>query len=201
MNININDTCEAVCELLRLTNDGNLLAPKHMYLVQLVVNGHASEEGEREFYKILDEARAGKYDAGKVWFYGIENLTKDQIGYVYWKGISFEHFSYRNGREEHIAAIQYSQRCLTLNAKGIEANNETVWGRVEKYLTPEEIAACKIVLQVGDDESDITGVLEFIKVNTAPDVYQITKQDIQNVLGLGVGQAIGIGMQMVKRIA
>lgn len=187
----VKNMCEDVCELLRLTNDGNKLAPKHLSLVQLVVNGEASGYGLQEFYKILGQAREGKYDAGKVWAYNIENMTKDQVGYIYWRGSHIEHYSHRNYREEKTDALQLAERCKLIESKGLEVCGETVWAHCNKYLTPEEIAECEIVLEI--DNAELISMKEFIKINTAPDVQPIGDSDIEIIKGLQVGQTAILG--------
>jgi hypothetical protein len=199
MNINYNtqqkqeakNMCEDVCELLSLTNDGNKLAPKHLSLVQLVVNGDASDYGITEFYKILNQAREGKYDAAKVWFHNIENMTTDSIGYVYYKGIHIDHFSYRDRRAEKIKVIQLAERCKALEAKGIEVSCGNAIFYLGGHFTVEEINEFEAVLEI--DAAELISRNEFLKINTAPDVQPMSESDMEIVKGLHVGQTAILG--------
>ena len=53
------------------------------------------------------------------WYHGIENLRKDHRGYVYWKGVQVDHFSFDKYEEAHEAAIELADRCRTLEMLGL----------------------------------------------------------------------------------
>ena len=58
------------------------------------------------------------------------NLSKDGQGFVYWKGIRVEHFSYAEERraEEATALDELAKRCMFLESIGIPVNGSTaVW--------------------------------------------------------------------------
>jgi hypothetical protein len=57
------------------------------------------------------------------------NLTMDGQGYVYWKGIHVEHFSYgREEQKEADAARKVAARCMNLEKIGVPVNSRTaVW--------------------------------------------------------------------------
>lgn len=119
---------DQVIEVLGATEDGNRLAPKHLYLCQLVANAgaHAIDESvEVAFAELYASVKSGQYDAANVWFHGIEHLTKDHAGYVFWRGIRVEHYSFNAADEEAQAARALAQRCLALEANGIAVNGRT----------------------------------------------------------------------------
>ena len=76
-------------EILRKTNDGNDLAPEHLKLVEVAANGWLSEAGEVAFHELHRDVENGYK---KPWLHGIEHLTRDHEGYVYWKGRRVEHY-------------------------------------------------------------------------------------------------------------
>lgn len=124
-------------EIIQLTNDGDALAPEHLYLVQTAVNGWLSEFGEVELQKLYQQVTTGTYV--KPWLCGVEHLTRDHEGYVYWKGQHVEHYSFDDAAAELAAAQELAARCRWLEARGIEVNvTSAVWqwdlGRTEHRL-------------------------------------------------------------------
>jgi hypothetical protein len=116
----VNSYTDKAIEILRLTNDGNDLAPRDLYLVQCVVNGSAlgvSEADEVAFAELYANVRSGYVSP---WFYGIEHLTKDHVGYVYWKGHRVEHYSYRDADAERAAAERLARACRECEERGDE---------------------------------------------------------------------------------
>jgi len=60
--------------------------------------------------------------------FGNRNLTKDGVGYVYWKGIQIEHFSFRDQNAEDKAAKELAGRCINLEIIGVPVTGgTTVW--------------------------------------------------------------------------
>lgn len=62
------------------------------------------------------------------WFHGIENLTQDHDGYVYWKGKVVEHFTFRDDdvacSDDNVgvgkrAAQRVAERCKYLESMGV----------------------------------------------------------------------------------
>jgi hypothetical protein len=113
---------DKVLAILQGTNDGSKLAPKHLWLVQEAVNNGMdcfSDYGVEQFNQLYDQVVNHTYDAAKVWFYGIEHMTKDQTGYVYWKGKHIEHFSFgRDTEGEKAAAHKLAGYCREIEKEG-----------------------------------------------------------------------------------
>lgn len=123
---------EQAIEVLRLTQDGDLLEPRDLALLQLVVNTNGaglSERGHARWAQVLDSVRGGSY-MGRP-FCGVPGLTQDHEGYVYWKGVSVEHYSYSaEKRDEMIeAARRLGAICLTLE----ESGEPVTAGRVMRF--------------------------------------------------------------------
>lgn len=124
--------CDQACEILRATSDGDELEPQHLYLVQCAVNGVLSELGEQEFQKLLAQVRSPEgYKRG--WYFGIENLTLHHSGYVFWRGVEVEHYSFHDdngnyGEKAKESALELARRCLILESKGIVPDTNTaIW--------------------------------------------------------------------------
>lgn len=75
-------------------------------------------------------------------FHGIEELTKDWEGFVYWKGIQVEHYSYSgdNQAQEAESAADLAARCRHIEALGLEVTGSKViwhWSWFEKLAKDE----------------------------------------------------------------
>lgn len=111
--------CILASEILQSTNDGNDLAPEHLKLLELVVNNQLNEQGIEEFRNLHHQVLHGEYQ--KPWLQGVEHLTRDHEGYVYWKGHHIEHWSgdlpySEKGKTD---AQELARRCRRLESQGI----------------------------------------------------------------------------------
>jgi hypothetical protein len=110
-------TCEKAIEILQRTCDGDDLAPEHLSLIELAVNDIVSEAGQIAFERLYSKVAGGTYV--QSWYHGIESLRKDHRGYVYWKGIQVDHFSFGKYEDAHEAALELADRCRTLEMLGL----------------------------------------------------------------------------------
>ena len=101
--------------ILQNTSDGNMLAPKHLKLVEMGINGLLNGNGKKAFDELYDLVSAGYVEP---WFHGIEHMTKDHNGYVYWRGHDIEHYSYHSFEEEKRNALKLGERCRELERWG-----------------------------------------------------------------------------------
>ena len=116
--------CDQACEILRKTNDGNALAPSHLKLVEIAVNGLLNDKGKAAFSDLHDQVMKGYV---KPWFCGIEHLTIDHSGCVYWKGVQVEHYSYGPDRCEECRenAEELARRCRIVEQRGEQPTVKT----------------------------------------------------------------------------
>jgi len=116
---------DKACAILRATHDGNDLAPEHLSIVQAAVNRGLSETGEVAFEKLYQDVLAGYR---KPWFHGIEHLTLDPEGYVYWKSQQVEHYNmpWAGSEEARPQAEELAERCRTLEGRGLPVNTTTI---------------------------------------------------------------------------
>lgn len=92
-----------------------------------MVNGHLNELGEQEFEKLYQSALVGYQ---KPWFHGVEHLTVDHVGYVYWKGRAVEHYDFPWGwsEEAKAQAEEVARRCRILEARGeVPTTGNVIW--------------------------------------------------------------------------
>lgn len=116
---------EMAIEILRATNDGDELAPTDLYLLQLAVNGSLNERGLAAFKALHSNAMQGYKPP---WHLGIEHMTKDQEGYIYWKGTAVEHYDFAKLDEEKAAAEELAERCRYLESINVTPTvRSTVW--------------------------------------------------------------------------
>lgn len=94
-------------EIIRNTNDGEDLSPWDLKLVEMEVNGFLNEAGEQKFTELYLHVLQGYV---KPWLAGVENLTIDHTGYVYWKGQQVEHYSYGSMSQEDIKHYVHLKR-------------------------------------------------------------------------------------------
>lgn len=122
----MSEVCDRAIAILKNTNDGDDLSPLHLSIVEYAVNGHLNERGMEVFNTIHADVMAGTYK--KSWFHGIEHLTNDHEGYVYWKGQHVEHYSFSDYEREEQAALELARRCRILEEEGQPVNSTTaIW--------------------------------------------------------------------------
>src|SRR5260370_275345 len=109
--------CEKAIEILQRTHDGDDLAPQHLKLVELAVNDMVTEVGQAAFEQLYTQIAGNTYV--QPWYHDIENLRKDHRGYVYWKEIQVDHYSFDQYEDAHEAALELADPCRTLEMLGI----------------------------------------------------------------------------------
>jgi len=110
-------------EILQKTNDGNDLAPEHLKLLEMTVNGLINEAGEIAFEELYQNVMKGYK---RPWFHGIEHLTRDHEGYVYWKDARVEHYSFSDYEQEGRAAAELADICREIEARGGQVTSGNV---------------------------------------------------------------------------
>lgn len=118
---------DAAITILQLTNDGENLDPSHLKLVELAINGMLSPTGEQQFADLVEQVQKGYV---KPWFHGVEHITRNHQGFVFWKGVEIEHYShaYANTPKAAEAVQELQRRCLILEGKGITPDtNSVIW--------------------------------------------------------------------------
>ena len=122
---------DMIIEILEKTNDGNDLSPLHLKLVELTANDFLSEAGEIALYELYANVKKGYV---KPWFLGVEHMTRDHEGFVYWKGIQVEHYDHDHwcseGYQERMFndAKEIERRCKILESADLKVNSmNTVW--------------------------------------------------------------------------
>lgn len=129
---------EKSLKVLALTNDGDDLSQVELKLVETAVNGYLSEEGEVLFERMFERVTSGK---PPYWLQGIEHLTSDQEGFIYWKGNNVEHYDSPESESSKEPLQEIARRCLHVESLGLEPNSRGVvwhWNWMEE-LTPDNV--------------------------------------------------------------
>jgi hypothetical protein len=110
---------EQSLEILQRTRDGEDLEPFHLSLVQAAVNKHLTARGVENFQQLYATVTSGQY--AKPWLAGVEHVTRDHQGYVFWKGSRIEHFTFSAMREDHLKCTtqRLAERCRHLEQLGL----------------------------------------------------------------------------------
>jgi len=124
MNPHLNDAIE----ILRATRDGDDLDPRHLYLVELAVNDDLSAKGAAQFAALVTAVRNGYV---KPWFYGIENLTRSVDGFVLWRDIVVEHYTFHDADREREAALILGEACRRVEARGEQVSFARVLDEID----------------------------------------------------------------------
>lgn len=138
-------TCNDAIEILRATQDGENLAPEHLYLVECAVNDRLNERGLQAFAELLANIRRGGYV--KPWLQGVEHLTRNHAGFVFWKGQEVEHWdaSLAYAERGKPAAEEIARRCRALEAAGVTLDTGNVvwrWREIAARIgVPAEVAS------------------------------------------------------------
>jgi hypothetical protein len=110
---------EQSIEILDRSRDGNDLEPFHLSLVQAAVNNHLTARGVEAFHQLYDSVKSGQY--AKPWLAGVEHVTRDHQGYIYWKGSRIEHFTFSVMEEDQLkhTTQRLAERCRHIEALGL----------------------------------------------------------------------------------
>jgi hypothetical protein len=93
------------------------------------------------------QVKESTYHKLKNCHFGVEHITQDGEGYIYYKGEYIDHFSYESKEwlEEWQATRTAANICKLLEKKGHPINQCSFVYRINQYLTPQELAACENV--------------------------------------------------------
>jgi len=125
---------DVACYILENTHDGNDLAPNDLKLLEIVVNNGANEKGEVAFYELYKRVQEGYK---KPFYHGIKHLTQDHEGFIYWKGIQVEHYSFTDYDKADKEARELAERCKTLERHGVKVSSTNAiwqWQELEKRM-------------------------------------------------------------------
>ncbi len=123
---NLEKTCEKAITIISLTHDGNDLSPSHLHLTECAVNGMLNDHGWQAFDSLYDTVLNGQYS--QPWLQGIEHITVDHEGYIYYKGHCVEHYDYPYDPSNKDDLEGLAERCRHLEQLGIKLNTmNAVW--------------------------------------------------------------------------
>lgn len=119
---------DKVIEILKSTHDGEDLSPRHLHLLQVMINATQAEidkEVEAAFEDLHHQVMSGQYDKSQQYVYGVKHLTRDHDGYIFWKGQRVEHYSFADFYAGRAAAQDLAERCEKLESLGLPVNMRT----------------------------------------------------------------------------
>jgi hypothetical protein len=146
----ISDACDKACAILKKTNDGDLLDPSDLKLTELAVNGFLNGTGREVFEKLYQSVVIdGNYV--KPYLHGIEHLTRDHEGYIYYKGINIEHYDgdYVYSEAAKNELLELKRRCEFLEREGTPVSSGNAiwgWGKYAGEYGAERLAALAALL-------------------------------------------------------
>ena len=115
--------CPMAAEILGKTADGRQLERHDLRLVQDAINGGLTPSEVESFANLYEQASLGVYK--RCWFHGIEHLLIGEDGYVTWRDICIEHFSFQSKERELHAAIELARRCRSLEDRGLPVTSRS----------------------------------------------------------------------------
>lgn len=116
---------EKATTILARTQDGRKLTSRDLALAEAAANNRLTDNGLAKLDCLYDEVVSGTYDASKLYLFGIEHLTRDSEGYMYWRGRHVEHYSHSDRDDMKRDAEALAARCLALEAKGFPVTART----------------------------------------------------------------------------
>ncbi len=122
----LSEISDKSCEILQRTNDGDDLDTRHLKLIENAVNGFLNEKGIGAFNELHKMVITTGYI--KPFFHGIEHLTIDNVGYVYWKDTQVEHYelNWAYSDKAKKEAIELARRCKIIEERGEKPGNRNV---------------------------------------------------------------------------
>ena len=133
---------EKACEILKLTFDGDQLEPYHLELLQAAVNNHLTDQGKQFFETLYQQVVVDK-QYHKPFLCGVEHMTRDHQGYVYFKGHCVEHYTFSAiDVSELPKMVQQLQRdCLKVEQFGLPVGismvgERSLWEGISKPYDP-----------------------------------------------------------------
>jgi hypothetical protein len=134
---------DRVLAILHATNDGNDLAPRDLSLTELAVNQNLSEKGAAAFDKLYSDVCVQRcYDASKVWFLDLDNVTRDHAGYIRWRGVPVEHFTFSSGEKTRKETERLQSACQTMERFGLEVPSAAVYLLWLRVMAPPSALPC-----------------------------------------------------------
>ena len=139
----LNSTREKGYEILARAENGYDLDPDDYRLANFASIDCLKETGIEKFNELYRRVVAGEY--APKWLRGVENMTRDQEGYIYYKDVHVEHYnrSYMPSQSAKRELIELRSRCEFLERNDIPVSCVNVvwaWGNHEKAYGQEKQA-------------------------------------------------------------
>lgn len=122
--------------ILEVSRDGLGLAEEDRKLLSQASAGNFDgPDAERAFNRLYEDVASGRYPIDHDWLFGFENLTRDGMGYVYWRGEHVEHFSHSSPEAMRAATEKLSLLCRYLEKQGrsVSGNYFAAWDEFGEF--------------------------------------------------------------------
>ncbi len=129
---------ELCLEILQRTHDGRDLGAQHTALIQSGANRRLDSDGKKRLRQLHKSVAVGSYV--KPWLAGVTHVTRDQLGYVFWKGQQIDHFSCHLMTPGQVAqkARRLARKCRHLESLGLPVT----WSSYFNYWLQEMKVGC-----------------------------------------------------------
>jgi len=108
---------EKVIRILELTENGINLSLSQFQMLEFISKNAKTLDlkQQQDFDELYQKVLNNDY---KEFFHGIENVTQNSEGYVYWKGVPIDEFYHINKNKEKKSAQDLARRCNQIESKG-----------------------------------------------------------------------------------
>jgi hypothetical protein len=105
--------------ILQKTQDGDLLSPTHLELLEIAVNGFLNEKGKEMFESLYEQVISGEYRQPNL--HGVEYMTQDHDDNILFKGQTVENYAspWVYSLDAKNSLLKLQRECLFLESKGI----------------------------------------------------------------------------------
>lgn len=115
--IAMDDIYQTIIQIIETTSDGKDLSPRHLKLTEDAANGFLDSDGLKELNRVYEMVKNNQYID---WFHGIEHMTQTHEGYVKWKGVAVDNYTFKDWDTEVATVRQLYSRCLHIESLGLK---------------------------------------------------------------------------------
>ena len=110
---------DKVIAILQKTQDGDLLSPTHLKLIEMAANDILNNKGKEAFERLYEEIIGGEYRQPNL--HGVEYMTQDHDDNILFKGQAVENYAspWVYSLDAKNSLLKLQRECLFLESKGI----------------------------------------------------------------------------------
>jgi hypothetical protein len=122
---------ETAIDILTRTSDGDDLAPTRSEVARKRRQRTPHRKGKIAFADLNKRVVNGYV---RLWFRGVEHVTIDHEGYIYWRGNHVEHYCIRlmTAERQQSETEGLARRCLIVEGRGLAVSSTNlIWHWIE----------------------------------------------------------------------